>query len=267
MNFGTTELPDVRFSYKDDCGIVSLSRRLVSAYHYPLKYAEPIRDKMVKYFIDNGYLISVNEISDKGRDIGITLVDRMTEDNRQYKQVVYSKSAQRMIFAHIPGFKLEVDCDSGGEYHSGDEMVEDMYSLAFGKKISFKRVFASHYFSDEEVQALLRGDEITIPCKTKFGNSFEATGTVKYLQAYNSQDMCYRFSDQEMETNPNWYKVKQERYKQKLMNAPFIGNKKNMLYHTSNCKFAPINLAKRVAFSTKEEAENNNYKACNYCKP
>lgn len=46
-----------------------------------------------------------------------------------------------------------------------------------GEEISFKKVWGGHTFTDAECEALLRGEEITIDCKSaKTGSDYQATG-------------------------------------------------------------------------------------------
>lgn len=267
MNFGTSDLPEVKFVFKGECGIATLAPYLLSLYHYPKKYSVPVREKMLEFLIRRDYLVSASKITDKGVLSGLKTVNKVADDGRQYSQVVYGRDIQRLLFSHVPGFKLEVDCDAGGEYHSSDEMVEDVYSFFFGKKISFKRVFAGHYFTDDEIKKLLNGDTISVECKTRFGDVFIATGMIKHVPKYNSSEMCYRFCDDEMEDNPQWYKVKKERYKQAMLKMAFIGNRQNMSFHKSTCKYAPLSASKAVGFMFYKDAIEQGYKPCNACRP
>lgn len=47
-----------------------------------------------------------------------------------------------------------------------------------GENIRFNREWAGHRFSDEEVQALLNGEEITFTANKKAGGTFQATGSL-----------------------------------------------------------------------------------------
>lgn len=49
-----------------------------------------------------------------------------------------------------------------------------------GENVNFKRVFAGYRFTDDEVEALLNGDEITIDAKSKKGNPIKFVGKLGY---------------------------------------------------------------------------------------
>lgn len=53
-----------------------------------------------------------------------------------------------------------------------------------GQKTKFNRVWAKHRFTDEEVEKLLAGEEITIEAETKDGKPMQATGQLE-AQEYN----------------------------------------------------------------------------------
>lgn len=64
------------------------------------------------------------------------------------------------------------------------EKVEGLFN---GQTVKFNREFAGHRFTDEEVEALLAGKEITITANRKSGGTFEATGSLGQGN-YNGHD-------------------------------------------------------------------------------
>lgn len=55
------------------------------------------------------------------------------------------------------------------------EKVEGQFQ---GETIKFNREWAGHRFTDEEVSALLNGEEITFTANKRAGGTFEATGSL-----------------------------------------------------------------------------------------
>ena len=68
----------------------------------------------------------------------------------------------------IFGFQLAPRADA-------DDMVSGTFKR---KKVSFKRTFSGHRFTDEEVEALLAGKTISYEATSKAGNPYTATGAL-----------------------------------------------------------------------------------------
>jgi DNA topoisomerase-3 len=63
-----------------------------------------------------------------------------------------------------------------------------------GEEVSFSREWSGHVFSDDEIQTLLGGGQISFPAKTKRGKDYTATGKLAWQTFKGSRFMGFKLN-------------------------------------------------------------------------
>ena len=92
--------------------------------------------------------------------------------NVKGRQVTGSLAEQTYRKHKFVGFKADITPKSEQEGY-----VTGTWN---GKEVAFKREWGGHTFTDEEIEHLLAGEEITIRSKSKKGRDYEATGKLAW---------------------------------------------------------------------------------------
>ena len=160
------------YTYQRDMKLVEFMNYLTEAAGMP-DYAYVIRSKVTGFLQKEGYIVREEKRTKptkKGQELGISETEGVSEKGESYVTLLYGRAAQELIAEKLPEFKEEVDREHGGTYKKGMRRIGEnggqassgdalrARGLFYGREISFKRVYAAHIFSDEEVQRLLNGE-------------------------------------------------------------------------------------------------------------
>lgn len=113
----------------------------------------------------------------RGESVKITAVSAKTgkEFTCEGKLEIQTYKGKKFV-----GFKVDPESMSSAD-------GADRYTGEWnGKKVAFKREWAGHHFTDEECEALCRGETISVKGKTKDGKDFECQGSLE-IQDYKGR--------------------------------------------------------------------------------
>ncbi len=118
--------------------------------------------------------------TEKGREIGIRLEDRLNKKGDVYKVLVFSDKVMEILTSKLPDFMDEIYGRYGTDYVA-QHKPEYADRYINGEHIRIIRHFADHRFTDEEISALVKGDSITIPYNSINNNAKLAFGHLQEI--------------------------------------------------------------------------------------
>lgn len=117
-----------------------------------------------------------------GKDITIKIKTKAGEAEVKGKlaEKTYKGNTYVGFDGEFVGGKQAVNKEESDDYHTG--VFEPT-----GEKVSFKKQWSTHTFSDKERDKLLAGDQIKFKAKSKKGSTYEAKGTLE-KQTYKGKE-------------------------------------------------------------------------------
>ena len=150
------------------------------------KYAHLLNRKIYSYLRSAEYITFcestyTNITTDKGFFAGLIQEPRIDSYGRHYNAILLSEKAMNEIAPLIMNFKEAIDRENGGLYFTSAEKKAMAQGTFQGRHIKFKRLFAKHFFTDDEIRQLLNGETITIS-SVRGDETVHYTGHIQALQ-------------------------------------------------------------------------------------
>ncbi len=156
--------PTGKFEYREDEKVSQLAGDFLDRQGVSPIYSSMVTRKILDYLRKEGLIKAAAQGSaptEKGTSLGIYSKGFVSnETGETYTTNMFGERIQEILWDKIPEFVKSVDDEHGGQYHR----TVDIYARGRfnGEDVAFKRKLDGHWFTDEEVEKLLRGETVTI---------------------------------------------------------------------------------------------------------
>ena len=195
----------------NEMSFAPLLKKILEEMEVEQPYRHAVKKMLIDKFVEAGYLRKDENrvlIGPNASDIGMHEEDN-SRDGRAFKTVMYGAEAQELIISLLPELIAKAKDENMVTVReaqrqewvkqkeelksvSDSQRYERVNAVFAGEEISFKRCWSNHYFKDDELEALLKGESIEIMYIDRNGKARKTTGMLKKKSGSNG--MYWGFS-------------------------------------------------------------------------